>query len=32
LSTDRDREPRTVTLSDLELRPNEGLLLRRLAG
>jgi alpha-glucosidase len=32
LSTDRDREPRTVTLSDLELRPNEGLLLRRLVG
>jgi alpha-glucosidase len=31
LSTDGDREPGTVTLSDLELRPNEALLLRPLA-
>jgi hypothetical protein len=31
LCTDRERERRTVTLGDLELRPNEGLLLRPLA-
>jgi alpha-glucosidase len=31
LSTNRAREPRTVTVDDLELRPNEGLLLRPLA-
>jgi alpha-glucosidase len=30
LSTDRDRGAGTITLSDLELRPNEGLLLRPL--
>jgi alpha-glucosidase len=32
LSTHRNREPETVTLSDLQLRPNEGLLLRPLVG
>jgi alpha-glucosidase len=32
LSTDREREPGSVTLPDLELRPNEGLLLGQLAG
>jgi alpha-glucosidase len=31
LSTDRARERRTVTVDDLQLRPNEGLLLRPLA-
>jgi hypothetical protein len=31
LSTNRAREPGTVTVDDLELRPNEGLLLRPLA-
>jgi alpha-glucosidase len=32
LCTDREREPGPVTLGDLELHPNEGLLLRPLAG
>ena len=32
LCTHRNREPETVTLSDLQLRPNEGLLLRPLVG
>ena len=31
LSTDPARERRTVTVDDLQLRPNEGLLLRPLA-
>jgi alpha-glucosidase len=31
LCTDREREPRTVTVGDLELGANEGLLLRPLA-